>query len=89
MPAARAFDPASGRVLELFTSQPGLQFYTGNNLNGSVAGRGGAFRQSDGFALEAQGLPNAINEPGFPSPILRPGETYRESIGYRFTTVDI
>ncbi len=84
MPAARAFDPASGRVLELFTSQPGLQFYTGNNLNGSVAGRRGAFRQSDGFALEAQGFPNAINEPGFPSPILRPGETYRQSIIYRF-----
>ncbi len=87
-PAVRAVDPVSGRVLELFTTQPGLQFYTGNNLNGAVVGRSGAFRQSDGFAVEAQGFPNAINQPGFPSPILRPGETYRQVITYRFTTAD-
>ncbi len=86
-PAARAVDATSGRVLEVFTTHPGLQFYTGNNLTGAVAGRGGAFRQSDGFALEAQGFPNAVNEAGFPSSILRPGMIYNQAIVYRFTTM--
>lgn len=83
-PVLRAVDPSSGRVLELLTDQPGLQFYTGNNLNGAVIGRGGAFRQSDGFAIEAQGFPNAINQPNFPSPVVQPGQTYRQVIIYRF-----
>lgn len=83
--AARVRHPRSGRVLEIRTTQPGLQFYTGNNLNGSVAGRGGAYRQSAGFALEPQGFPNAPNEPRFPSTILRPGMQYSEVIEYRIT----
>jgi aldose 1-epimerase len=84
--AARALDPKSGRVLELHTTQPGLQLYTGNKLNGSVAGRGGViYRQSAGFAFEPQGFPDAPHHPAFPSTILRPGENYRAIIRYRFT----
>ena len=80
--AARARHPQSGRVLEIFTTQPGTQFYTGNNLNGSVIGRGGAYRQSDGFAFEPQGFPDAPNQPTFPTTVLRPGAIYREVIEY-------
>ena len=82
--AARAVDMASGRTLELLTTQPGLQLYTGNKLNGGVTGRGGAYRQSAGFALEPQGFPDAPHHPQFPSTILRPGTTYDQSICYRF-----
>ena len=84
--AARVRAPISGRVLEVWTTQRGLQFYSGNNLDGSLAGRGGLYRQSAGFALEPQGFPDAPNQPNFPSSILRPGELYREQIVYRFLT---
>ncbi len=85
--AARLRDPGSGRVLEVLTTQRGLQIYTGNKLNGSVVGRGGViYRQSAGVAIEAQGFPDAPHHPNFPSTVLRPGETYRETIAYRFTT---
>ncbi|MGH8227902.1 MAG: aldose epimerase family protein [Steroidobacteraceae bacterium] len=83
--AARVLHPASGRLLELYTTQPGLQLYSGNNLNGSVAGRGGAYRQSAGLALEPQGFPDAPHHPSFPSNVLRPGERYAAAIRYRFT----
>jgi aldose 1-epimerase len=82
-PAARVRSARSGRLLEILTTQPGLQFYTGNNLDGSAPGRGGLYRQSAGFAFEPQGFPNAPNQPNFPSTILRPGETYRQTIVYR------
>jgi aldose 1-epimerase len=81
---ARAYDPPSGRMLELYTTQPGLQLYTGNQLDGSVAGRGGTYRQSAGFAFEPQGFPDAVHHEAFPSTGLRPGDTYRQCIGYRF-----
>ena len=81
--AARIRGARSGRVLEILTTQPGLQFYTGNNLDGSAPGRGGLYRQSAGFAFEPQGFPNAPNQPNFPSTILRPGEIYRQKIVYR------
>jgi aldose 1-epimerase len=84
--AARVTDPGSGRVLEIHTSQPGMQLYTGNMLDGSVAGRGIIYRQSAGFALEPQGFPDAPHHPNFPSTILRPGERYHAIIRYRFTT---
>ena len=85
--AARVLDPASGRVLEVHTTQPGLQFYSGNSLDGHVEGRGGVtFRQSSGFALEAQNFPDAPNHPGFPNPVLRPGERYQQTIIYKFGT---
>jgi aldose 1-epimerase len=84
--AARAFAPRSGRVLEIFTTQPGLQVYSGNNLTGAIAGRGGiALRQSSGFAMEAQNFPNAPNQPNFPNAVLRPGEAYRQTIAYKFS----
>ncbi len=85
--AARACDPASGRMLEVHTTQPGLQFYTGNQLNGSVAGRGGIYRQSAGLAFEPQGFPDAVHHPRFPATVLRPGQCYRQCIGYRFGTL--
>jgi len=87
-PAMRAYSAKSGRMLEILTTQRGMQFYTGNNLNGSAPGRGGLYRQSAGFAIEPQGFPNAPNQPGFPTTILRPGETYHEEIVYRFLPAD-
>lgn len=87
-PVASARDPASGRGVEILTTQPGLQLYSGNMLDGTVVGRDGvAFRQSAGFALEAQGFPDAPNHPGFPSAVLRPGRQYRQVIAYRFTVM--
>jgi aldose 1-epimerase len=86
-PAARAADPASGRVMELLTTEPGVQFYTGNFLNGSVKGKGGAiYAKHSGFCLETQKYPDAIHHPEWPSPILRPGETYRHVMVHRFST---
>jgi aldose 1-epimerase len=84
--AARLSDPGSGRMLEIYTDQPGIQVYSGNKLAGAFAGHGGVvYRQSAGVALEAQALPDAPHHPGFPSIVLRPGETYRRVIKYRFT----
>jgi aldose 1-epimerase len=77
-PVARLEHPASGRALDISTDRPSLQVYTGNMLDGSLVGRGQRFlRQGDGIALETQGYPDAPNRPEFPSPVLRPGETYR------------
>jgi len=77
--AARAVDPASRRGLEIWTNQPGVQFYTANHFaTAPAAGKGGAvYRKHAGFALETQNFPNAPNMPHFPSAVLRPGETYR------------
>jgi aldose 1-epimerase len=82
--AVRAEDPSSGRALEIHTTQPGLQLYTGNQLNGSVVGRGGIYRQSAGFAFEPQGFPDAPHHSDFPSTFLRPEEAYTAVIRYRF-----
>ena len=85
--AARVTDPASGRVLELFTDQPGMQFYSGNFLDGTLYGTSGhEYRQSDGFALETQHFPDSPNHPNFPSTVLRPGQVYRTTTVYRFST---
>ncbi len=85
-PAVMVRDPVSGRVLEIHTDQPGIQVYTGNKLIGAFAGHGGVvYRQSDGLALEAQDFPDAPHHPDFPPTTLRPGETYRRFIRYRFT----
>ena len=85
--AARLYDPASGRIVELHTTEPGLQLYTGNLLHGTLIGAGGRlFRQSDGLCLEPHHYPDSPNRPNFPSPILRPGEMYRSSTVYRFYT---
>lgn len=84
--AARVVEPQSGRKLELFTDQPGLQFYTGNFLNGTARGKGGAnypFRTA--FCLEPQNFPDSPNHPEFPSAVLRPGERYSHTLSYRFS----
>jgi aldose 1-epimerase len=86
--AARAVHPASGRAFDLMTDQPGIQFYSGNFLDGSVAGKHGSpHRQSDAFCLEPQCWPDAPNRPDFPSARLNPGETYRHVSSLRFHTV--
>ena len=85
--AARLADPTSGRVLEVFTDQPGLQLYTGNFLDGSYIGTGGtAYRQGDGVALETQHFPDSPNHPAFPSTVLRPGEVFATSTTWHFHT---
>jgi aldose 1-epimerase len=84
-PAARLSDPATGRTLEVWTTQPALQLYTGNGLNGNLVGKGGVrYARHAGVALEAQAYPNAVNTPHFPPVWLRPGETYRQVVEYRF-----
>jgi aldose 1-epimerase len=85
--AARVVEPKSGRVLELFTTEPGVQLYTANWLDGSLIGKGGVvYRQHAGLCLEAEHFPNSINTPHFPNTILHPGETYRQTTIHRFTT---
>ncbi|AZV38888.1 galactose-1-epimerase [Komagataeibacter xylinus] len=84
VPAARLRDPASGRVLEVLTTQPGMQVYTANSLDGAYAGPSGrTYRQGDGIALETQHYPDSPNHPDFPSIELRPGQTYDEMTIYR------
>ena len=83
--AARVHDPASGRVLELLTEEPGVQFYSGNFLDGSLAGKGRTYGYRSGFCLEPQHFPDAPNQPTFPSTILRPGEQYMTESRFRFS----
>jgi aldose 1-epimerase len=86
-PAARLFDPKTGREMLVLTDQPALQFYSGNFLNRQIAGKGGvAYGQRSGLALETEGFPDAPNQPDFPSTVLRPGETYQHRMVHRFTT---
>jgi aldose 1-epimerase len=86
VPAARAEDPASGRVMEVLTDQPGVQLYTGNGLKGAFVGKyGEAYPAHAAFCLETQHYPDSVNKPGFPSTILRPGETFRSTTLYRFS----
>jgi aldose 1-epimerase len=85
-PAARAYSPATGITLEALTTQPGLQFYTGNFLGGCPAGKGGAvYADRCGFCLEAQLFPDSPHHPNFPSAVLRPGETWWAKTVYRFS----
>lgn len=84
--AARVEDPGSGRVLELWTNQPGVQFYSGNFLDGTVTGKyGRVHRQYDALCLEPQVYPNTPNRPDFPSARLDPGQVYRHTSLYRFS----
>lgn len=84
--AARMTDPVSGRVIELHTTEPGIQVYSGNFLDGTVAGKGNRiYRQGDGLALEPQLFPDAPNQPDFPDARLDPGETYRQVSCYLFS----
>ncbi len=82
--SARLVEPLSGRVLEVYTTQPGLQLYTGNALDGSLRGKGGqVYGRHAGVCLEAQHFPDAPNHAHFPSTVLRPGERYRHTTIYR------
>lgn len=84
---AEVYEPNSGRKMEVFTTQPGIQFYAGNQLDGTVIGkRGQVYKRNAGLCLETQTFPDAINKPHFPSPILRPGEEYSHTTVFRFST---
>jgi aldose 1-epimerase len=84
--AAVANDPASGRVMEIYTTQPGVQLYSGNWMDGEKGKGGKIYHQRQAFCLETQHFANAINIPHFPSVILNPGEEYRHSCVHRFLT---
>lgn len=83
--AARVVEPTTGRTLEIATTEPGIQFYSGNFLDGSISGKGGAkYAHRTGFCLETQHFPDSPNQPSFPSTILRPGEEYRTRTVFTF-----
>jgi aldose 1-epimerase len=83
--AARVHEPGSGRLMEVLTTEPGLQFYSGNFLDGSITGKGGqVYKQRYGFCLETQHFPDSPNKPAFPSTVLKPGQRYRTTTVYRF-----
>ncbi len=84
--AATVYEPTTGRVMEVLTTEPGLQFYSGNFLDGHHVGKGGkVYGHRSGFCLEAQHFPDSPNKPQFPSVVLRPGQTYRQTTIYRFS----
>jgi aldose 1-epimerase len=84
--AARVYEPTSGRLMEIYTTEPGLQFYSGNFLDGSLRGKKGVvYKHRYGFAMETQHFPDTPNKPAFPSAILRPGEEYRSRTIYAFS----
>ncbi len=84
--AARVMDSQSGRVMEVLTNQPAVQFYGGNFLNGKAIGKGGvAYARRSAFALETENFPDAPNQPSFPSAVLRPGEAYKHSMIFKFS----
>jgi aldose 1-epimerase len=84
--AARVQEPASGRVMEVFTSEPGIQFYCGNFLDGSNVGKGGrVYKHRYGFCLETQHFPDSPNKPDFPSTILKPGQEYNTTTIFKFS----
>ncbi len=82
---ATVTDPESGRTLEVSTTEPGVQFYTGNFLNGKVSGKGVSYTKRMGFCLETEHYPDSPNQPKFPSVVLRPGETYNTSTIFKMT----
>lgn len=81
---AEVFDPQSRRVMRVATDQPGVQLYTGNGLHGQTGKEGKTYPRQSAFCLETQNFPDAPNQPNFPSPVLRPGETYRHTCIYAF-----
>jgi len=84
--AARVFEPQSGRIMEIYTTEPGLQFYSGNFLDGSITGKAGrVYPKHSGFCLEPQHFPNSPNQPNFPSTILQPGEKYKSQTIFKFS----
>ena len=84
---ARVYEPTTGRVMEVLSTEPALQFYSGNFLDGTLKGKGGwVYQFRDGFCMEPQHYPDSPNKPKFPSVVLKPGETYKNTIIYRFST---
>jgi aldose 1-epimerase len=86
-PSARVVEPRSRRVMEMFTTEPAVQFYTGNFLGGEQGKQGVVYSRHQGFCLEAQHYPDSINHPEFPTTVLRPGQTYRQETSYRFSVL--
>jgi aldose 1-epimerase len=88
-PAVRVVEPTTGRIMEVYTTEPGLQFYSGNFLDGTITGKDGtAYEYRNGFCLETQHFPDSPNQAGFPSTILRPGEEYRSRTVYLFSVAE-
>jgi aldose 1-epimerase len=85
-PVAEVFEPKSGRVLEVLTKEPGVQFYTGNFLDGTLKGKGREFVQRSAFCLETQHYPDSPNQPKFPSTMLEPGKIYQTTTVWKFST---
>ena len=83
--AARVYAPRTGRVLTAYTTEPGMQLYTGNFLDGTLRGNGGAYVRRGAFCLEAQHYPDAPNRPSYPTTELKPGQTYRQTTVYQFS----
>jgi aldose 1-epimerase len=86
--AATVVEPKSGRKMEVFTTEPGIQLYTANHLDGNAGRLGETYSKYGAFCLETQHFPDSPNHPEFPSTILRPGEEYTQATIYRFSTVD-
>ena len=85
--AARAYDARSGRMIDCFTTEPGVQIYTSNGMNGSIIGSSGStYRQTEGFTLETQHFPDSPNKPNFPTTELKPGQEFRSTTLFRFAT---
>ncbi len=84
--AAKAYEPSSGRALEVLTTQPGMQFYSGNFLDGSIIGRDGrAYTKHSGCCFETQHFPDSPNHPNFPSTVLKPEEEFGQTTVFRFS----
>jgi aldose 1-epimerase len=83
--AASVYEPKSGRVMEIFTTEPGVQFYTANFLDGSIKGKGAVYNKHAGLCLEMQHFPDSPNKPDFPSVVLRPGEKYTQLTVHKFS----
>ncbi len=85
--AARAYEPTSGRVMEIYTSEPGVQLYTGNFLDGSLTGKAGkVYKKHYAFCLETQHFPDSPNKSNFPSVVLLPGRKYTTETVHKFST---
>jgi aldose 1-epimerase len=83
--AVRVYEPKTGRLIEVYTTEPGIQFYTGNFLDGTLKGKGGVvYQKHAGFCVEADHFPDAVHQPSFPSIILRPDQTYKQVTVHRF-----
>ncbi|MCL5997018.1 MAG: galactose mutarotase, partial [Chloroflexi bacterium] len=82
---AEVYEPGSGRLMQVYTTEPGVQFYGGNHLNGRITGKGGvAYGKNAGLCLECQHFPDAPNHPNFPSIVLRAGDHYQQTTSYKF-----